>query len=85
MMTDRDLANTETNCKISGGEGESGDVGIDDGRERVSMPMSQEDRGNKNPYPRELSGGCSQGERLIRGNHVDISSFFASAGSTEAS
>jgi hypothetical protein len=54
IMTDRDLADIE---------GESGDVGIDDGRERVSMLMSQEDRGDKNPCPRGLTGRCSQGER----------------------
>jgi hypothetical protein len=62
MMTDRDLADIEGNCKISGSEGENGNVGIDDGRERVSMMMSQEDREDKNPCPRELSGSCSQGE-----------------------
>jgi hypothetical protein len=66
MMTDRDLADIEANCKISGSEGESGDVGIDDGRDRVSMLMSQEDRGDKNPCPREPSGSCSQGERSTR-------------------
>jgi hypothetical protein len=65
-MTDRDLADIEGSCKISGSEGESGDVGIDDGRERVSMLMSQEDRGDKNPCPRGLSGRCSQGERSTR-------------------
>jgi hypothetical protein len=66
MMTNRDLAGIEANCKISGSEGESGDVGIDDGRERVLMLMSQEDRGDKNPCPRELSGSCSLGERSTR-------------------
>jgi hypothetical protein len=67
IMTDRDLADTEANCKIiSGSEGEGSDVGIDDGRERVSMLMSQEDRGDKNPCPRVLSGSCSQGERSTR-------------------
>jgi hypothetical protein len=65
-MTNRDLADIKRNCKISGREGESGDVGIDDGRERVLMLMSQEDRGDKNPCPREFSGGCSQGERSTR-------------------
>jgi hypothetical protein len=63
MMTNRVLAGIEANCKISGSEGESGDVGIDDSRERVSMLMSQEDRGDKNPCPRELSGSCSLGKR----------------------
>jgi hypothetical protein len=63
MITDSDLADIEANCKISGSEGESGDVSINDSRERVSMLMSQEDRGDKNPCPRELSGSCSQGER----------------------
>jgi hypothetical protein len=66
MMTDRDLADIERNCKISGSEGESGDVGIDDGRERVLMLMSQKDRWDKIPCLRELSGGCSQGERSTR-------------------
>jgi hypothetical protein len=65
-MTDRDLADIKGNRKISGSEGESGDVSIDDSRERVSMLMSQEDRGDKNPCPRELSWGCSQGKRSTR-------------------
>jgi hypothetical protein len=65
-MTDRDLADIEANCKISGSEGESGNVGINDSRDRVSMLMSQEDRGDKNPCPREPSGSCSQGERSTR-------------------
>jgi hypothetical protein len=66
MMTDRDSADIEGNCKISGSEGESGDVGIDDGRECVSTLVSQEDRVDKNPCPRGLSGRCSQGERSTR-------------------
>jgi hypothetical protein len=65
-MTDRGLADIEGNCKISGSEGESGDVGINDGRERVSMLISQENRGDKNPCPRELSSSCSQGKHSSR-------------------
>jgi hypothetical protein len=64
VITNRDLAKIKANYKISGSEGESGDFGVDDGRERVSMLISQEDRGDKNPCPRELSRSCSQGERL---------------------
>jgi hypothetical protein len=40
MITNRDLANIKGNYKISGSEGESGDVGINDGRKRVLMLMS---------------------------------------------
>ena len=65
-MTNRDLADIEGNCNISGSEGESGNVGIDDGREYVSMMMSQEDRGDKNPCPQGLSGRCSQGKHSTR-------------------
>jgi hypothetical protein len=39
-ITDRDLADIEANCKISGSEEESGDVSINDGRKRVLMLMS---------------------------------------------
>jgi hypothetical protein len=40
MMTDRDLADIRANCKISGSEGESGDVSINNSRDRVLMLMS---------------------------------------------
>jgi len=70
MMTNRDAADNEGNCEISGsGGGESGDVGSDDGsspmteREDVSMPTSREDTGDEASHQPAPSEGSSQGKR----------------------
>lgn len=63
MTTDRDLANNEGNCEMSGSGGENGDVGNDDGGERVLMSISQGDLGDEDALALGRSEGCSQGER----------------------
>jgi hypothetical protein len=63
MMTNMDLADIKGNRETSGSGIESDDVGNDDGRKHVSMPIPQKDRGNKDLCPPEPSKGGNQGER----------------------
>jgi hypothetical protein len=62
-MADKGLGDIESNHKASGSGIECYNIGNDDGRKHTSMPVSQEDREDKDPCPPELFKGYNQGQR----------------------